>query len=80
MPKSTKDCYQNNYNPSSQKSVSTRNFAIIYISMTIIAILQNARKQADLKYSFTDAFLEIDILIPTLQLCFEFQVLCPALF
>lgn len=34
----------------------------------------NQRKKSTLKYSATDAYVELDIWFPSLSVCFEFQV------
>lgn len=42
--------------------------------ITIPEILVNSRKKQRLKYPTTNSYLELDIWIPNLRLCFEFQV------
>ncbi len=49
-------------------------FIFLILNFKYIEIFKNARKQGGIKSPITGAFLEMDIWIPNLNLCFEFQV------
>ncbi len=49
-------------------------YIFIFVKLKFSEIYENARKQGGVKYPITGSFLEMDIWIPNLNLCFEFQV------
>ena len=56
--------------------------AVIYYAfiLTDEDIVSNARKETEIKNPSTNYFMEVDIWIPKLKLCFEFQVHAPNIF